>query len=796
MTPTEASRDCLPRCRFKQRWLNLGLGAKGALVLAIPLVMLLVLTAVFLLLSGAVGRTHRAVVRSAQVDQGVRQVLTLALEAETGVRGYLLTGNPAYRRPYQVAVTQLPAALSQLGGLAKGGNLEERLVLDRVVPEVHADLAVLGALSNMPIRSPMPAAEARLVAQDKASMDRIRLQLQMLSADDATLAAAGQANAAAASRHLRNVTLATALVGLVGGLFAIWAFTHGLARRVGAIEANADLLAMGTELEPIEPAGDEIGRLSDALFRASSLLAAREATLLALFATSPDPILMLSADHRVLFASHALEAVVGHSPGEWEGRRLVDMVHPQDLERLEHELGMMGRRPADRMSVTARFAHANGSWIVADLHGQTMAPQHGNKEGTVVVMRDFTQRHQLEEGLRAAKAAAEEANRAKSDFLSRMSHELRTPLNAVLGFAQLLELDSPGPAQLESIHQIVRGGRHLLDLINEVLDISRIEAGRMPLSPEPVEVFGVIVEVVDLVRPLAEAAGVVITARDCEVDTRVIADRQRLKQVLLNLAANAIKYNHRGGSVVIGMKKMPNGGVRTEVVDTGRGIPPEKFDDIFTPFERLGAERSGIEGTGVGLALSRKLVEMMEGKLRVESAVGEGSTFSVELPLARSIAAPLPAARFARGGAPPELVAARTRGTLLYIEDNPPNVHLVEKVLEQRPGIELVVAGHGRLALELARAQSPSLIVLDLHLPDMSGEEILRALRSNPETSKVPIAVLSADATPRQVARMTRAGAIEYMTKPLDVAAFLALIDRVIGGGERSRREHRDRVTG
>jgi signal transduction histidine kinase/CheY-like chemotaxis protein len=385
-----------------------------------------------------------------------------------------------------------------------------------------------------------------------------------------------------------------------------------------------------------------------------------------------------------------------------------------------------------------------------------------------------------------AREEAERANLAKSEFLSRMSHELRTPLNVVLGFAQLLEMREAGAARdREPVEHILKAGRHLLELINEVLDLSRIESGRMTVSPEPVEAIGLAGEALDLIRPLAAERGIRLVA-DLEGEAHVTADRQRLKQVLLNLLSNAVKYNRYEGEVSVRWRATARRWLRLEVRDTGPGIAPGLMNRLFEPFERLGAERSRVEGTGLGLALSRQLVELMGGQIGAESVVGQGSTFWIEFATAP---APLDEVRppAAETADEPDRPLARRR--VLLIEDNLANLKLIEVLTADRSHVELLPAMTGRMGLELAREHRPDLILLDQHLPDVTGAEVLNRLKSHPATREIPVVIVSADATPGRVRRMRELGAADYLTKPLDVPRFLDVVDgRIERQGEPALR--------
>lgn len=396
--------------------------------------------------------------------------------------------------------------------------------------------------------------------------------------------------------------------------------------------------------------------------------------------------------------------------------------------------------------------------------------------GRLFVIRETTVERKAEAEARQAKDEAEHANAAKTEFLSRMSHELRTPLHAILGFGELLEREEHDPGKREKLAQMTSGGRHLLGLINEVLDLARIERGELSLSIEPVHLDEVIGETLALTGPLAAARSVrVRSPGDADLDVHVLADRQRLKQILLNLLSNAVKYNHEGGEVSIACTRPDAATLRVEVTDTGPGIAPDMLPRVFGEFERLDAEATGVEGTGLGLTISRRLVEAMGGEIGVDSKVGEGARFWFELP----VTAP-PQARPAQPKGDEQVHPVRARGparSVLVVEDNPSNIKLVETILADRPAVTLLVATEGGRALELALERQPALVLLDLNLPDMSGREVLQRLRGDDRTSEIPVVIVSADATPGEIERLLAAGADGYLTKPFDIDAFLAIID-------------------
>lgn len=496
-----------------------------------------------------------------------------------------------------------------------------------------------------------------------------------------------------------------------------------------------------------------------------------------------DVVVRIGSDGNLSYVNKAWHELTGRPVADTVGADPMANVHPDDRAlAAEHMVAAMAGRPGVR---EVRFLAKDGSVRWMEVKGRAVFDADGAPVGFSGVLHDVTERKAAEAAVGAARDeaerardVAERASRAKSEFLSRMSHELRTPLNAILGFSQLLEFADLGDDEQDNVEQIRRAGRHLLSLINDAMDISRIESGNLSMSLEPVRVRDVVEASIDMVRTAASDQRITLTVAGADPATFVRADQQRFTQVMVNLLSNAIKYNRPAGRVDVRWQRTGDGDgdggtVRIDVADTGIGIAADRLADVFVPFERLGAETTSIDGTGIGLTLTRSMVTAMGGRLTVDSTVGHGSTFSVDLPLA---SAP-------ESGESPAAGAGEDAGngpdTVVYVEDNVSNLTLMRRIFSRRPGVHLVIVSNGGEALEAIVRARPCLVLLDLHLPGSDGGEILAAVRSHadPAVAATPVIMVTADLTPGTERRLMAAGANAFLPKPVDIASLLAQVD-------------------
>jgi PAS domain S-box-containing protein len=523
-------------------------------------------------------------------------------------------------------------------------------------------------------------------------------------------------------------------------------------------------------------------RLRDQQFYTRSLI---ESNIDALMTTDPLGI--------ITDVNKQMEALTGCTRDELIGAPFKDCF--TEPERAETAIKLvLSEKKVTNYELTA--STRDGKKTVVSYNATTFYDRERRLQGVFAAARDVTERKRFEQALqesnvelKSAKSAAEKANLAKSDFLSSMSHELRSPLNAILGFAQLMESASPTPtaSQSESIAQILQSGWHLLKLINEVLDLAVIESGKVSLSPDSVSLSEVMSECQAMMEPQAQQHGISMTFPRFEDNHAffVKADRTRLKQIIINLLSNAIKYNKKQGTVVVDCTVSAPERIRISVADTGAGLPPEKLAQLFQPFNRLGQEASGVAGTGIGLVVTKRLAQLMEGSLGVQSTVGVGSVFWCEL-------VSTPAPQLISQGADveasvrPKLPDGAPRRTLLYVEDNPANMKLVQQLIARCPDIDLLAAVNGTLGIEIARAAQPQVILMDLNLPGISGIEALKILREDPATMRIPVVALSANAMPRDIAMGLELGFFRYLTKPIKVKEFMDTLNVALEFAERT----------
>jgi len=490
----------------------------------------------------------------------------------------------------------------------------------------------------------------------------------------------------------------------------------------------------------------------------------------------------------IVDCSEELALIHGYSRAEFldlfakDGKGYRDVIHPEDVARHYTIMGnaIAGKRYWEN---EFRIIRKDGEVRHVKEHGLVELDIYGNVVCTVGSIQDITEQKRVATELEEARAAAETANLAKSDFLSSMSHELRTPLNAILGFSQLMEYnpqESLTEAQQSAVDHIRKGGEHLLSLINDILDLARIEAGKTELSIEDVRILDNINECMALVRTLAEKRDIEISIRNKSDDPQVVrADSTRLAQVVLNLLSNAIKYNRRGGRITIELRDVPDDCLWIGVTDTGPGIPEEKYEKLFQPFSRLGAESTETEGTGIGLVVTKELVELMNGRIGFESALGVGSTFWVELPKSTSAiftdAMLTELARDSQKSKAPSIT-----GKILYVEDNPANLALMEQIIATIEGLSIISAHNAEFGIELAKSQKPNLIIFDVNLPGMSGLEAIRKLKEIDSVAGIPVIALSAAATQKDIQKGLGAGFDHYLTKPINVAEITETINRIL----------------
>lgn len=642
--------------RLNLLWQDLSLTTKGIVLNALPLTVLLASLALIFESEQQAALLERRVQNALQIQQDIQTLQTLLLEASTGVRDFLLTGNRQFLAGYESAKQSMPQLLSSLEH-----NLDDRSqqhLLQVIHPLVDKNLNDLAVLASHSEEEADEALIGKFASQGDA-LNRLRAHLNQMSLRESTIVNQDKKEVIYERKRNLRITLMAVIAGVVGSLIGVWLFTQTIVARVKTIRDSAIHLVKGEPLALPSISRDELGELTSELEHASQLL-----------------------------------------------------------------------------TQSAQEAHL-------------------------------------------ARVDAEEASAAKSNFLSRTSHELRTPLNAILGFAQILENDLPEGRQKDSATLIHNAGQHLLKLINEVLDISRIESGDISMSMEVIALNHLLEEAYHYLKPLEKVRDITIE-RHFAPDLKVRADRQRLLQVILNLLANALKYGPENTSVTFCAYRH-NGQIRVDVQDQGQGIPAELRSRLFTPFDRLGAERTVTEGTGLGLVLSKQLMDAMGGQIGVAE---DRSLFWISLPETEQVAE-YPAQHADTGA---EIKAASTTNAsrsvkrhILYVEDNHSNQALIEAIMSKHRHLKLHLAASLQESMVWLRDMQPDLLLLDLNLPDGSGESLIQHIQSSrQDLQAIPIVILSADALPDTMQRLNALGITHYFTKPLNVAAFNQLLLKLL----------------
>jgi PAS domain S-box-containing protein len=700
------------------------------------------------------------------------------VDAETSQRGFALTGDESFLQPYLSAQAEIRGQLQELRSRAQARPSLKHL--DALAPLVDIRLTELAEIIKLRRSQDFPAVVAMVSSsRSKQTMDLIRSEVRSFTLTETRELEQQHVDFDSNMRRMFAIIVAICLLALVLAVaFAYLAYRETQHRLKALVHQETQhLLNMQEDV-------------NKQLQSTNTNLHISEERLAVTLNSIDDAVIATDAKGRVTLLNPLAEKLTGWTRAEAFNRPVEEIFHLIDSdtrqpytvpvrETLEHgtTLGL-----ANHTIVIARDGTechiADSCAPIRDRKGQVV--------GAVLVFRDVTERKRLDQvlhekntELERTKAIAERANLAKSDFLSSMSHELRTPLSAILGFAQLMDSAVPPPTipQKRSIDQILKAGWYLLELINEILDLALIESGKLSLSIEPLSLADVMRECQTMVEPQAKVRGIAVTFPRLQKNYFVKADRTRVKQILINLLSNAIKYNKADGTIVVECNATTPQRVRMSVRDTGAGLSPEKLMQLFQPFNRLGQEANGEEGTGIGLVVCKRLTELMGGAIGAESTVGKGSVFWIELNLTAEPPRIAGATHHGAGHAQGQGVPGVRSHTLLYVEDNPANLLLVEDIIARRPEIHLLSARDGITGVKMAHTSLPDVILMDINLPGINGIQALQMLMDSPATAHIPVVALSANAMPRDIERGLDAGFFRYLTKPIKVNEFMTTLD-------------------
>ncbi len=694
-------------------------------------------------------------------------LLSALKDAETGQLGYLLTGDEHFLGAYLAVRDSIGARLDELHQLTQVGAAHQHL--DAMTPLIDARLAELLQVIELRHNHDITAALAIISnGQGERLMDSIRAEMTSFIQIEEDAQTQYEAQYQSNTRLLFILIVGASLVALLCAVVFAWLIYQGTLQRVRNL--------VHLETQHLLEVQEETNRK---LLQAKASLEKSREQLLSFIQNAPVNIAMFDMDMNYL-------AVSGHWMTEYSrGKDLVGRNHYELYPNMPAEwkvIYQQGLAGATFMNVEDVWTRADGSKIWLRWSLQPWLDEHGAIGGIIISAEDISEHKRAEQvlldmntELKTAKADAEKANLAKSVFLSRMSHELRTPLNAILGFAQLLETGSP-PLQevhIKRLQYITKAGWYLLELIKDILDLALIESDKIPLLREPVLLAEVMRECCSMIELQAQQCGIQVNFLPVDESWLVSADRTRLKQVIVNLLSNAIKYNRAQGTVEVVCSCTPER-IRINIRDSGEGISPEMQKQLFQPFNRLGKESSTVEGTGIGLVVTKLLIEQMGGRIGVKSTAGVGSEFRVEL----IRAAPQPA----DGDILPAALAPQAKEVaalrkLLYVEDNPANLMLVEEIMAEQPGVHMLSARDGNAGIALARTHLPDVILMDINLPGISGVEAMNILRNDPATKHIPIIAISANAMEYDRTKGLEAGFFQYLTKPIKINEFKNALD-------------------